>query len=710
MPDYVPDSDMPEAVPDSDMPGKAKVFNSALDSFGRGMTMAPASAFFDALIPGLDETKFGKGYFDEFGERFKRSKAYYDQVNQRAQAENPNAYAGGQIATGLMGAVAASPAAGAMGPLSYLSRGGGSIMGEALPASINALTHAGAGVMDAALMNMGIAAATNADKSKEEIGAAMQNAAQSPANLLGMANALPDVVAAAPAAAQEWRDVGNRMRTRREAPQNAEAQRVFEERHGSPEAAGEAMRQFERADRPGTTARERADVYDFERKTAGAEKGGLIEQAEMLGGKGDPEAVLARMQAYRNRRYGWEPEGNAATRNTPEDLAAMQKLDETIRQFRETYQETYHPTGTNVEYQGGVQGEFGPTSTTQTYEGQRLQPGTPTEVVGVSREVSNAQATDRPYRQPMAGERVPAGSIRLSGEPRVGDTQLNLSYQRGIGGHPTEPNWSASLTPEQSATYPQTLRPNPEAPVHVNLQHEPYSAVPTTETATQPSLFPQSTTAAGEWAPHTFPDAPPGTGGTPGGPVATSTNVVVRGQPVGLWSKLKTRWDAITKQRASKGYPIGTPREVIANDPHLRDMDELSNILRAEEDAIAQRTLSPADYKRFVAAKQRQHDAETFFPFAKMGGHAETAGASAESAGVLHPSRAGTVAWLERLFAAPARSRIGIPGSDAMNRFATEQANMTPRASMFGKPRNLSAEAIAAEIIRKAEEEREYAP
>jgi hypothetical protein len=55
--------------------------------------------------------------------------------------------------------------------------------------------------------------------------------------------------------------------------------------------------------------------------------------------------------------------------------------------------------------------------------------------------------------------------------------------------------------------YQGTNRPNPDAPVHVNLRHEP--AVPhpgTPETATQSHLFPTALDAAGEWAPHSVPE------------------------------------------------------------------------------------------------------------------------------------------------------------------------------------------------------------
>ena len=267
-----------------------KTFNSSLDSFGRGMTMAPASALLDAVL--------GQGEGD-FGTRFKSAKAYYDAQNERARQENPNAYMGGQIATNAM-AIPASMALGpAVAPLSYFAKSG--------PLQSRML----AGVLDASLGNQLVAAATTSDKTPAERVKAMRDVEMAPENLLGLAG---PALQAAPEASAYWRNQANKSRTRVMAPNSSEAQRVFKEAYGSQEAAGEATRDVLGKDiaRGGLSPAERAQELEFLRDSASAQKGELTDYLSQQGVKIDAPAVTADVAGVRDQRFG-VPETRATT-------------------------------------------------------------------------------------------------------------------------------------------------------------------------------------------------------------------------------------------------------------------------------------------------------------------------------------------------------------------------------------------------------------
>jgi hypothetical protein len=268
----------------------SKPYNSPLDSFGRGMTMAPASAALDALL--------GQAEGKTFGERFRSAKAYYDKVNDRARRENPNAYAGGEIATNAM-AMAAAPALGVVGaPMSAAARGA--------PTALRMVAGVGDAMATAGLLSQ----ARTADKDVNTRGQAMQEALYSPYNLLGAAGPSFE---AAPAASQYWRGAANRLRTRTMAPDSPEAQRVFKETFGSQEAAGEATRNVGGKDvARRQTAQERAQELNYLRDVASKEKGALTDRLTSEGVVVNPNEVARDVVGARDRMFG-EPGSRAET-------------------------------------------------------------------------------------------------------------------------------------------------------------------------------------------------------------------------------------------------------------------------------------------------------------------------------------------------------------------------------------------------------------
>jgi hypothetical protein len=334
----------------------------------------------------------------------------------------------------------------------------------------------------------------------------------------------------------------------------------------------------------------------------------------------DYKPYFARLRAIRD-----ELVGSAAARTSDEGKAAATYIDSLIASREAEFVAKARETGQKVDFVPG-QGEIGETATTTTYPGRPgLRAGEPTEVVAVSRELPGASVVEPPprrsnlprsielqselrnekgqivrqgrfatnrqgtvappgYEQPMAGEMPPSQPRSVA---EAGGTPETARLQGGQGGEnpimqpQLDPAFYGEqpplfvddatgrpMTPEEGGVrYQGTNRPNPDAPVHVNLKHA--EAVPhpgTPETATQLNLFPDR--------------AAPELKTTPGEMITEN-----KGLPLSEWTKLKS-WDQETAHTTSSGAP--RPEESIDQSLKLEFLKRAGGAAKeAEESAIA---------------------------------------------------------------------------------------------------------------------------
>lgn len=275
----------------------------------------------------------------------------------------------------------------------------------------------------------------------------------------------------------------------------------------------------------------------------------------------------------------------------------IERVNQIAQQIKDEYQKA-RETAANLKYQEPPQGELGMRETVVQDPGTPgLRAGVPTKVLGISEELAQAGAhPNAPVRQPMAGERAPLTYRHKVGEtPRVGDTEINVLGNRGPT-HPVEPNFSeqGQLSLEDRA-FPNTMRPNAGAPVHVNMEHAP--AVPhegTPTTAVQGELF----------AAPKFPEQPPGTGGTPGGPIHVGSEVQhgPSMSPKELHEFVQ-RIDKEVWQTASERNPT-RPQAAIDSSPDLQYLQKVGKAARIKLEEAVSESLGTERGNRFRLDKR----------------------------------------------------------------------------------------------------------
>ena len=225
------------------------------------------------------------------------------------------------------------------------------------------------------------------------------------------------------------------------------------------------------------------------------------------------------------------------------------------------------------------------------------------QVVRQGRFATNRQGTVAPpgYEQPVAGELSPSQprsvaerggtpeTARLQGgmnetvnrtaQTPEGQARITMQQQLDPAFYGEQPPLFVDeatgrpQTPEEGGTrYQGTYRPNPDAPVHVNLKHAeavPYEGTP--ETATQLNLFPDRPTPKVQVVP---------------GEMETR----VSGLPLSEMSKLKT-WDQTTAHTTSSGTP--RPEESIAQSLVLEFFKRAGAAGRVAEDKAIEGAFHP---------------------------------------------------------------------------------------------------------------------
>jgi hypothetical protein len=316
----------------------------------------------------------------------------------------------------------------------------------------------------------------------------------------------------------------------------------------------------------------------------------------------------------------------------------IERINNLAKQIKDEYQKA-RETAANIKYQEPAQGELGMHATTVQDPGTPgLRAGVPTKVVGVSRELPEAAVVESPgyrstlpksieieaplrnekgqivrqgryatnrqgpsqppgYEQPQAGEMAPSqprSVAEAGGTPETARLQGGQAGERPVMQQQLDPAFYGEqpplfisdatgrpMLPEQGGTrYQGTNRPQPGAPVHVNLEHAP--AVPhegTPTTAVQGELF----------ASPKYPEPPPGTGGTPGGPVHVSSNVEhgPSMSPKELHEFVQ-RIDKEVWQTASERNPT-RPQAAIDASPDLQYLQKVGKAARVKlEEAVSE--------------------------------------------------------------------------------------------------------------------------